>query len=79
MNTKTIELYTGILELEREITIANGSTQIDIFESDEGWYIQTYTLNTVKDSDSYLLNDDDGGLCTGSARDAVEFFLPKGV
>jgi len=79
MNTKTIELYTEILEIEREITIVIGETQIDIHESDEGWYIQTYTLNTVKDSDSYLLIEDDGGLCTGSARDAVEFFLPKGV
>ena len=79
MNTKTIELYTEILEIEREITIVIGETQIDIHESDEGWYIQTYTLNTVKDSDSYLLIEDDGGLCTGSARDAVEFFLPQGI
>ena len=79
MNTNIISLYTQILEAQREITIVIGETQIDIHENDNGWYIQTYELDIIKDSDNYLLREDDGGLCTGSARDAVEFFLPKGI
>lgn len=79
MNTNIISLYTQILEAQREVTIVIGETQIDIYENEDGWYIQTYELDIIRDSDNYLLREDDGGLCTGSARDAVEFFLPKGV
>ena len=76
MQDKTKKLYAQILEIEHEITIIDGEIQIDINESEEGWNIQCYSQETIKDSDDYKLVEYDGGLCTGNALDAVEFMLP---
>ena len=76
MNAEIKNLYAQILELNREVTVVDRGGQIDINESDDGWNIVCYNLETVKDSDNYMLVEHDGGLCTGSALDAVEFMLP---
>ena len=55
-----------------------GDVFVDIFYSSEGgWYITVYPHDVKKDEDGELNPDDeiDGGLCTGSAFDAVTFFI----
>ena len=53
---------------------------IEIFESSEGgWYITLFPSDAQKDSDGDFNSDDeiDGGLCTGSALNAVMFFIEE--
>jgi len=83
MQPYLIDLYAGILESEQAVTFEHNDTIYRIWWSDgsEGWYMELLT-----ESDAGMWNEDltriidespwlevDGGLCTGSARDAVEF------
>lgn len=55
-----------------------GGCITDIFDGSEGgWYMTTYSEDAKKDEDGNFNEDDelDGGLCTGSAFNAVTFFI----
>ena len=66
------------LRKNRNVEFKFGGCIIDIFESSEGgWYITIYPHDVKKDEDGELNPDDelDGGLCDGSAFNAVTFFI----
>ena len=55
-----------------------GDILVDIFDSSEGgWYITIYPHDVKKDEDGELNPDHelDGGLCDGSAFNAVTYFI----
>ena len=68
-----IERYVKKLEEDHSVVFLHNEMVyvIQWSDSNEGWYIEIF--------DPYLLGMDldskDGGLCTGSAQDAVEFLL----
>lgn len=62
------------LEKNEEVQFTDGDTLVHISWSDEeaGWMVDTWDINKCDiwgGTDSF-----DGGLCTGSERDAVEFY-----
>ena len=66
------------LRKNRNVEFKFGGCIIDIFESSEGgWYITIYPHDVKKDEDGELNPDDelDGGLCDGSAFNAVTYFI----
>ena len=65
------ELYAQILELERHVIFGTEDEFTEIFESTEGgWVVNTFKAH----DDGQRYDETDGGLCTGSALDAVQFF-----
>ena len=44
-----------------------------IWDVEDGWMLNKFKLDLFLDGDK--LESFDGGLCTGSAKDAVEFLL----
>lgn len=82
MDNSIIQMYADILEQCRAVTFEHNETIYRIWENDEGWYLQL-----LNESDDVFYNDEgeissecpfvesDGGLCTGSALDAIEFML----
>jgi len=84
MSPDLIDLYTGILTSYEEVTFEDSNRIFRIWWSDgnEGWYIEvleqpeeTLWYPDLKRPADNAWNEVDGGLCTGSARDAVEFML----
>lgn len=79
-----IDLYTQILLAENAVTFENNNTIYRIWKNDDGWYMENLTEseNSLWDPDGEHVTCDapwietDGGQCTGSARDAVEFWNP---
>lgn len=69
-----IATYASILHEERAVTFEHDECIYRIAESmqEEGWHVDR--LKEDMDSVWYV---DDGGLCTGNAKDAVEFMLPR--
>lgn len=66
------------LRKNRNVEFKFGSCITDIFEGSEGgWYIAIYDEDAEKDENGCFNEDDeiDGGLCTGSAINAVTFFI----
>ena len=66
------------LRKNRNVEFKFGGCIIDIFESSEGgWHITVYEEDAKKDENGDFNEDDeiDGGLCTGSAINAVTFFI----
>lgn len=63
-----------VLERDREVLLSFKGSLINIFESSQeiGWVIDLY-----ENADDYIndLDSDDGAMCTGSAVDAVEWFI----
>lgn len=66
------------LRKNRNVEFKFGGCISDIFESSEGgWYMTIYEEDAKKDENGDFDEDDeiDGGLCTGSAINAVTFFI----
>ena len=67
-----------VLKNESGVEFQHNGLFYEIFESvsSEGYIVNVYS-NNMKDEDGEYLDayELDGGLCTGSARDAVEFML----
>jgi len=78
--TKDIrKLHAQILEQQGEVTFYDGDLY-EIYESSNGGYmVDVYEVSEVGllvgVPESKVLTEVDGGLCTGSALDAVEFFM----
>jgi hypothetical protein len=71
-----LQLASKLQEVGR-VEFEYNSSFYEIFESTEGGYmINIYSSNEKDEDNEYLYeNNFDGGLCTGNAKDAIEFML----
>lgn len=72
-----ITALSKFLELNQSVEFKHNGFFYEVFESaDSGYIVNIYSSNEKDDDDEYIeANLVDGGLCTGSARDAIEFML----
>ena len=72
-----ITTLSKILDTEQSVEFVFNNLYYEIFESSEsGYIVNVYTSNEKDEYDCYLDKYNiDGGLCSGSCRDAVEFML----
>lgn len=79
MDETKIEELANILKTNRFIDFQYQSLFYQIFESSELGYVVNIYSSNEKDENGDLLDSNliDGGLCTGSAKDAIEFLLQQ--
>ena len=72
-----ITALSKFLILNQSIEFAYNSLYYEVFESaDSGYVVNIYSSNEKDDEGEFIeVNLIDGGLCTGSAKDAIEFML----
>jgi hypothetical protein len=72
-----INSLSKLLDIGNTVEFTYNNLHYEIFESaDSGYIVNVYTSNEKDKDDCYLeINNIDGGLCTGSAKDAIEFML----
>ncbi|WP_044416649.1 hypothetical protein [Halarcobacter anaerophilus] len=78
MNNKlNIKELADILKTNKSLEFQYKNLHYQIFESSElGYCLNVYSSNDKDENGDYLdSNLVDGGVCTGSAKDAVEFLL----
>lgn len=77
MNKNNISKLADILKKDTYVEFAYNNLFYEIFESANGGYMVNLYSSNEKDEDGEYLEDNivDGGLCTGSASDAVWFMV----
>ena len=77
MNRTNISKLSEILEKEKSVEFKYNNLFYEIYESSYGGYVVNLYLSNEKDEDDEYLEKNlvDGGLCSGSASDAVWFML----
>jgi len=67
------------LLLNKSVEFTYNNLYYEVFESaDSGYIVNLYSSNEKDDEGEYMEEFIvDGGLCTGSAKDAIEFMLSK--
>ena len=77
MNRTNISKLSEILEKEKSVEFKYNNLFYEIFEScDTGYIVNLYSSNEKYEDGEYLEeNLVDGGLCRGSASDAVWFMV----
>lgn len=78
MNNKlNIKELADILKTNKSLEFQYKNLHYQIFESSElGYCVNVYSSNDKDENGDYLdSNLVDGGVCTGSAKNAVEFLL----
>ena len=72
-----IDSLSKMLESQEEIEFVYNNLYYEIYASSESGYIVNIYSSCEKDENGYYLeeNNIDGGLCTGSSKDAIEFML----
>ena len=77
MNKHNIIKLSDILEKDKSVKFKYNNLFYEIFEScDSGYIVNLYSSNEKDEDGEYLeINNVDGGLCTGSASDAVWFMV----
>ena len=72
-----ITTLSKILDAEQSVEFIFNNLYYEIFESSEtGYIVNVYSSDEKDEYDCYLdKHNIDGGLCTGSCRDAVEFMM----
>jgi hypothetical protein len=77
MNKNNISRLANILEKEKSVEFKYNNLFYEIFEScDTGYIVNLYSSDEKDKNGEYLeTNNVDGGLCTGSASDAVWFMV----
>lgn len=78
MNNKlNIKELADILKTNKSLEFQYKNLHYQIFESSElGYCVNVYSSNDKDENGDYLdSNLVDGGICTGSAKNAVEFLL----
>ena len=77
MNKNNISKLADILKKDTYVEFTYNNLFYEIFESANGGYIVNLYSSNEKDEDGEYLEDNnvDGGLCTGSASDAVWFMV----
>ena len=73
MNKNNISKLVDILKKDTYVEFAYNNLFYEIFESANGGYMVNLYSSNEKDEDGCFLDENnfDGGLCTGSASDAV--------
>ena len=77
MNKNNISKLADILEKDKSVEFKYNNLFYEIFEScDSGYIVNLYSSGEKDEDGEYLeINNVDGGLCTGSASDAVWFMV----
>ncbi len=77
MNKNNISKLAGILKKDTYVEFTYNNLFYEIFESTNGGYMVNLYSSNEKDEDGCFLDENiiDGGLCTGSASDAVWFMV----
>jgi hypothetical protein len=77
MNKNNISKLSEILEKNKSVEVKYNNLFYEIFKScDTGYIVNLYSKNEKDEYGEYLeINNVDGGLCTGSASDAVWFMV----
>lgn len=77
MNRTNISKLSEILENEKSVEFKYNNLFYEIYESSyNGYVVNLYSSNEKDEDDEYLeKNLVDGGLCSGSASDAVWFMV----
>lgn len=77
MNKNNISKLADILKKDTYVEFTYNNLFYEIFESANGGYIVNLYSSNEKDEDECYLEENiiDGGLCTGSASDAVWFMV----
>ena len=77
MNKNNIFKLADILEKDKSVEFKYNNLFYEIFESgDSGYIVNLYSSDEKDEDGEYLeINNVDGGLCTGSASDAVWFMV----
>jgi len=78
MNEKRIASFTQTLKVEKRVHFTYNEFYYEIFESScsDGYIVNVFSNDERnEDGDNLEHHHIDGGLCSGSARDAVEFML----
>jgi len=71
-----IDALSKRLEHHQELEFVYNKLHYEIFSSESGYAVNIYSSGEKdEDGDYPEQNIIDGGLCTGSARDAIEFML----
>ena len=72
-----ISKLADILEKNKSVEFKYNNLFYEIFEScDTGYIVNLYSSNEKDDHGEYLeINNVDGGLCTGSASNAIWFMV----
>jgi len=77
MQQAKINKLTKTLEQNKAVEFKHNGFYYEVFESaDSGYIVNLYSSDTKDEHGRYL--DEhliDGGLCTGGAKDAIEFML----
>jgi len=65
------------LILNQSVEFAHNSLYYEVFKSaDSGYVVNVYSSNEKDDEGEFIeINLVDGGLCTGNARDTIEFMF----
>ena len=77
MKEEEILQLSYVLKKIGKIEFEHNNSFYEIFKSTEdGYMINIYSSNEKDEDDEYLYeNNFDGGLCTGTAKDAIQFML----
>jgi len=72
-----ISRLSRLLKSESSVEFKHNGFYYEVFESaDSGYIVNLYSSDEKDDESQYLeANLVDGGLCTGSEKDAIEFML----
>jgi len=72
-----ITTLSKILDTEQSVEFTYNNLFYEVFESSEsGYVVNVYSCDSKDEDEQYLeQNIVDGGLCTGSCRDAIEFMM----
>jgi len=77
MNKNNISKLADILKKDTYVEFPYNNLFYEIFESTNGGYMVNLYSSNEKDEDGCFLDENiiDGGLCTRSASDAIEFMM----
>jgi len=77
MDEKRIKELADLLNSNKSVEFEYKDLYYQVFESSEyGYVVNVYTSNEKDEDDDFIeSNLIDGGLCTGSAKDAIEFMI----
>ncbi len=77
MSKSKIKAYSKMLESGKTVEFIYNGFYYEIFKSADNGYIVNIYSNDERDEDGYYLDKHiiDGGLCSGSAENAIVFML----
>ena len=77
MNEQRIKSFVKTLEENKTVHFSYNEYYFEIFESatDSGYVVNVYSSDEKEDNEYIEANLLDGGICTGSALDAIYFML----